>query len=172
MESLLSGLIGALIATVLSIAYQHIFERKKIRNQVLLDIASYCDKVFQYLNYMHVQRDHEYKNKKEAFHKEEYRKISLELNTLLLSSYLSAQIFIAYGEGNIMGLFNKLNSAFIEVSSKLRKATRSAWEIENREIRNMFDSSIDPMKEKLFKNLYSESKLPRIIIGTFARRKK
>ena len=157
MESLLSGLIGALIATLLSLIYHHNSERKKMRADVLLEIVSYCDDIYTLLRQMHVHRDHVYTGKKPALHSDEYRHISRELTVLLLSSKPAAKLALAYGEGKIMGLFNELKSCFLEVSSELRGATRSGWIIENEKVSTLFSKKIDPLRANLEKNLLIES---------------
>ena len=92
MKSLLSGLIGALIATLLSLIYHHNSERKKMRSDVLLEIVSYCDDIYTLLRQMHVHKDHKYTGKKPALHADEYRLITRELTILLLSSKPSAKV--------------------------------------------------------------------------------
>ena len=112
MESLLSGLIGALIATLLSVFYHHNSERKKMRSDVLLEVVAYCDDIYRHLTDMHIHKDLEYTGKKSAFNADEYRHISHELTGLLLSSKPAAKLALAYSEGKIMAFSTNCNHAF------------------------------------------------------------
>ena len=167
MESLLSGLIGALIATLLSVLYHHIYEQKKTRSDVLMEIVSYCDEIYRHLTDMHVHKNHEYMDKKPALHADEYRIISRELTALLISSKPAAKLALAYGEGRIMAIFNELKSSFIEVSSELRGATRSGWVIENKKISTLFSERIDPLRANLERSLLNESHIIEVFMGNF-----
>jgi len=163
---LFSGLLGAIIATLLSVLYHHISEQKKIKSDILMEIVSYFDEIYGHLIDMHSYKDHEYMDKKPALYPDEYRMVSRELTKLLISSKPAAKLVIAYGEGNIMGTFNGLKEIFLEVSSMLRKSTRDNWVIEDKKIINLFSERIEPLRTILQRSLLNELDTAMIVKQT------
>jgi hypothetical protein len=153
MSLLFSGLLGAIIATLISVLYHHISEQRKIKSDVLMEIVSYCDEIYIHLIDMNSYKDHDYMNKKQALHPEEYRMISRELTRLLISSKPATKLVIAYGEGIIMESFNELKACFNEVSSILRKSKRDDWDIESKKIYILFSERIDPLRSNIQRSL-------------------
>lgn len=166
MGLLLSGLIGALIATLLSILYHHISEQKKIRSDALMEIATYCDEIYTHLILIHGHRNLKYFKKETILSNDEYRAINRELSSLLVSSKPGVKLVFAYGEGKIMGLFNKLKKYFNEVSSKLREPTDD-WGKRSKEIFIIFSEKIDPLRKNLERSLLGELRGIEIIVGTY-----
>lgn len=164
---LFSGLLGAIIAALLSVLYHYISEQKKIKSDVLMEIVSYCDEIYGHLIDMHSYKEHEYMDKKPALHPDEYRMISRELTKLLISSKPATKLVIAYGEGIIMATFNELKSCFHEVSGMLRKATKDDWVIEHKKINNLFSEIIEPSRTILQRSLLNELDAIKIAKGFF-----
>jgi hypothetical protein len=167
MGILLSGLIGALIATLLSILYHQISEQKKIRGDALMDIVSYCDDVYTHLNQIHGHKQFKYLKKGTILNNDEYRIINRELTLLLVSSKPGVKLALAYGEGKTMAIFNKLRTYFLKVASKLREPTMDEWDKRSKEIFSIFSSEIDPLRINLERSLLNESKAIEIIIENF-----
>lgn len=153
MEQLLSGFIGALIATLLSVFYLYISEQSKLRSEVLLEVVAYCDDLYDRLQNIHVHKNGEYAEHKAMFTDDEYRQISREISSLLKSRIVHAKLAIAYGEGNILASLNSLIDDFGNATSILRKATRSNWFNEHKEIMGLFSQKIDPGRVSLEKAL-------------------
>lgn len=164
MEQLLSGLIGALAATFISVIYLHISEKNKLRGEVFLEVVGYCDDIYHYLQKLHVYKDSEYTTHSVPFSPDDYKLISDKLTVLLLSSKVHAKLTLAYGEGETLLLFNSLRKSFNDVSSTLRKATRSAWVVkENKEIFRLFSEEIEPVRTNLQTSLlYGTMYLPTL----------
>lgn len=57
MKLLLSGLIGALIASVLSIIYQYLREIIRRRMDIMLEVVSWSDDIYDRLQAVHSQKD-------------------------------------------------------------------------------------------------------------------
>ncbi len=123
MYQLLSGLYGALIASILSIIYLYFSNQIKLRSEVMLEVVGYSDDIYNYLSMMHVHKDSMYTQNKPGLTDDEYRKFSNELSVLLKSSKVRAKIALVYGEGKVLGVFNELWSNYIEITSVLRTAT-------------------------------------------------
>ena len=90
MDNLISGLIGALLATVIAVAYSHISELIRRRHDVTLEVVGYSDDI-----YSHLQTMQTYKNQKaegkDVLELDEYQTASRELRTLVLSSRVHAR---------------------------------------------------------------------------------
>lgn len=76
MKELLSGLIGALIATLLNIFYLYLFDQKKLRIDILLDAVAYSDNIYKHLIDLHTDKHAEYTGNKRGLLPDEYRIIS------------------------------------------------------------------------------------------------
>ena len=154
MAQLLSGLFGALIASIFSIIYLYFSGQIKLRSKVMLEVVGYSDDIYNYLSMMHVHKHYMYTENKPGLTDDEYRKFSNELSVLLKSSKVKAKITLVYGEGSLLGIFNELWGSYLAVSSLLRKATLSEWVVkENKEIHGLFSNKIDPLRNQLEKSL-------------------
>ena len=154
MDQLLSGLYGALIASILSIIYLYFSEQIRLRAEVMLEVVGYCDDIYHRLSMMHAHTDSMYTQNKPGLTDEEYRKFSQELSVFLKSSKVHAKIALVYGEGTVLGIFNKLCDYFTEASSRLRTATSVTWAVkENKEIHDIFSEKIDSLRYQLEKSL-------------------
>ena len=150
MDQLLSGLFGALIASILSIIYLYFSAQIKVRAEVMLEVVGYSDDIYNYLQMMHAHKHLIYTENKPALTDDEYRNFSNQLSVLLKSSKVKAKIALVHGEGNLLEIFNELWGNYLAVSSILRNATRSAWVVkENKEIFELFSNRIDPLRNKL-----------------------
>jgi hypothetical protein len=136
--NLLSGLFGALIATVLSLVYLYISEKAKLRGEVLLEVVGYCDEIYYILQMLQAEKELEYTEHESTLTGGEYRTANQKLSVLLKSSSVHAKMAIAFGEGRELESFNTLRTLFAEGASVLRTATRSGWIIESRKL---FDHS-------------------------------
>ena len=163
-DQLLSGLIGALVATFISVIYLHISEKNKLRGEVFLEVVGYCDDIYHYLQKLHVYKDAEYTTHSIPFSSNDYKLISDKLTVLLLSTKVHAKLTLAYGEGEALLLFNSLSKSFNQASSTLRIATRGAWIVkENKEVFRLFYEEINPMRTNLQRSLlYGTMYLPTL----------
>jgi hypothetical protein len=164
---LFSGLLGAIIATLLNVLYHYVSEQRKIKSDILLDIVSYIDEIYRHLIDMHVQKNAIYSNKKPLLNQDEYAIMSRSLTALLISSKPAAKLALVYGEGNIMQAFNELKKYFHEISSELRKSTKNDWVEKNGIISRLFANEIDPLRAKLEELLLIESHHIEILKGIF-----
>ena len=57
MSELLSGLIGALIATILTVVSLYLAEQAKLRTEMTLEVVGYCDDIYDRLQLMHVHKE-------------------------------------------------------------------------------------------------------------------
>lgn len=169
MEHLLSGLIGALIASLLTVVYLYISTQSKLRAEVLLEVVGYCDDIYHRLQSQCVHKKAKYTKNEAKLTSEEYRYISNELSILLKSTKIHAKLAIAYGESDTLGLLNQLSANFRGVASILWKATKENWDRDDKKISQMFKTTIDPLRDELQKQLIKGMRAGPIIQTLFSR---
>ena len=153
MTILLSGFIGALIATILSVIYNYISEKSRLRSEVALEAIGYFDDIYIRLQMLHVDKDATYTGKKRSLTDEEYRISSRSLKDLLISSRVGAKLAIVYGEGNFTGAYNYLLSSCQQAASLLWSAKEEDWEEKNNKIFVLFQERIDPVRTAFHRSL-------------------
>jgi hypothetical protein len=169
MENLLSGFIGALIATILSVAYLYVAEQIRLRTEVALEVVGYCDDVYNRLQSMHVHKDKVYTKTSTGLEPEVYRAISRELSVLIKSTKTHAKLEIAYGASDSVAALNRLSYYFREASSILWGATENDWSVKGKEILTLFEKVIDPMRTELQHKLIDGTRVRTIAKHFFIR---
>jgi hypothetical protein len=160
MKLLLSGLIGAFIATTLTIIYNYIREQVRHRRDVMMQAVSWVDDIYDRLQMMQVQKERVYAGKEPAITTEEYKITTREVKTLLLSSKIPVLVALVYGEGNEVQKINALQGEMTKVAEILWQANKDTWDEASKKIFLSFSKIIDPVKEATFK---------RFLHGTRAR---
>lgn len=169
MTFLLSGLIGALIATILSVIYHYISEKSRLRSEAALEAIGYFDDIYKRLQMLHVDKDAAYKGKKRGLTDEEYRMTSRSLKDLLNTSRVGAKLAIVYGEGNITGAFNFLQASCIRASELLWGAKEQDWEEKHNQISILFQEKIDPVRKIFERHLIEQTRSHQIFMGLVQR---
>lgn len=169
MEVLLSGFVGALIATILSVVYLYVAEQVRLRTEVALEVVGYCDDIYNRLESMHVHKEKVYTKTGAGLEPEVYRAISRELSVLIKSTKTHAKLEIAYGAGDSVAALNGLSHHFLEASSILWGATENDWSVKGKQILNLFEKVIDPMRTELQRKLINGTRVTAIIKHFFMR---
>ena len=95
-ELVLSGFLGALVATIITVLYQHTSEQVKLRRDVLLEINGWLDDFYTRLQAMHVHKERIYEGKDPSLSQEEYRKFNEDIRVLLLSERIKTLVALTY----------------------------------------------------------------------------
>lgn len=172
MFELLSGFIGALIATVLSVVYLYIAEQAKIRTEIALDVVAYCDDIYDCLQLLHTHKGIVYTHAGPGIDPDKYRDITHQLSRQIKATTTRAKLEITFGAGPSMALLNKLSSHFREAASVLRNATEAEWTSKNSELLDIFQSKIDPLRADLQRKLINGTRASAIARDFLARRKR
>lgn len=163
MEQLFSVLIGALVASILSVGYLHVSEKLKMRSEVLLEVVGFCDEIYHHLQNFHVYKNAEYTDRNLDLTIEDYRSLSRELTVLLTSTKVNEKIVAAFGEKEELGLFLELSNQLRQVARILHRATRNAGINEGQQVNQLFKDKIDPLRHKLIRDLIKEAKVTGIL---------
>lgn len=157
MKLLLSGFIGAFIATLLSIFYSYITEQVRHRREIMIKVVEWADDIYDKLEFLHVQKEKAYTEGKRALSDEEYWKMSKELKRTLLSSKISAMVALVYGEQEEVRKINALQGELLKILSSLYTSNKTKWEELNEDINEKFKKVIDPLRISISR---------RFLIGT------
>lgn len=164
MEFLISGLIGALIATLLSILYNFVAEQLRFRRELILEIVSWADDVYGRLQEMHIQKERVYSGKKPGLTDEEYRIMSREAKSLLLSSKIGAMVALVYGEGEEMQKINAFQGELTKVLESLYDAKKETWSNFHEDISKKFSNVIDPLRAAISRRFLEGTSVKSILL--------
>ena|ERR1017187_7388124 len=153
MDNLLSGLIGAVIATVLSIVCLFFSEEIRRRREVYLAVVKYIDDVYIRLQAVFAYTHFKYTSESlpiydiEGLSESDIHRLRREVTELILSHGIRSQVAIVYGENTLLYELAGLFDTFLEVNRKLGRATRAAWLVkEKKEVFALFEKKIDPAR--------------------------
>ena len=165
MDNLISGLIGALIATVLSIVYLHISEVIRRRYELAIDIAVYSDEVYNDTQVIHVYKSMLYSDQeipKESL--EPYAAAINRLSVSVTSSDIHMRARIVYGENSDeLKTLEGLRSYYKTCSLLLWGSEKENWEDKSKELHELFEKNIDPLRGMLEIRLANSVKTMYII---------
>jgi hypothetical protein len=162
MSELLSGFIGALIATILTVVYLYLAEQAKLRTEIALEVVGFCDDIYDRLQLMHVHKDAVYTHSGPGMPPEDYRAASYELSRLIKATKTHAKLEITYGAGQSMAALNELSHHFREAASLLRGATEADWVQKGTRILELFQTKIDPLRKDLQRKLIDGTRVSGI----------
>lgn len=145
-EILLSGTLGALIASLLSVWYQHISEQIKSRKDTMRAVIEWVDNIYVRLQAMQVYKERVYTGQEPSLSVEEYRSMSNEIRVLLLSDRIGTEVVCVYGEGDVLQKINALQGELKKAARILWAAKQDTWPDSRKGIMKIFEEKIDPIK--------------------------
>lgn len=160
---MLSGFIGALIATILTVVYLYIAEQIRQRTDIALEVVGYCDEIYNRLQYMSVYKEKAYKQSGAELERDIYAANSRELSSLVKSTKTHAKLEIIYGAGASVAALNGLSEHFRNAFSLLTTATEDNWAEKSTELNGLFKKVIDPMREGFTRNLIDGTRIKTIM---------
>ncbi|MBA2654424.1 MAG: hypothetical protein H0U71_05105 [Gammaproteobacteria bacterium] len=157
---LLSGLIGALIASILTIIYLYLVDKIKFRENILLEIIDYLENIYHRLQTIHSLKKILFtdKQKIEINHKNIYE----ELAFLLKTSSPHAKLRLAYGEGKELQKLNYFSTKIREVSLILFNTNEETWGKNDSNILSII-SKVEIQKNLLINYLFDGLSIVRIL---------
>lgn len=163
-NSLLSGLIGALVGSGLAVVYQHVSLITQRRSEVIFLAVDYLDE----LNYLsrHIQqyKENKYKENHEAFSQERYVELCDKTDYLLTSSRVHARVALTYGENSKeLDSFNKLRANLTDAALLLFRAKTETWDDTSKKVIELFEKEIDPLRQNTELELIRSAKLKAVL---------
>ena len=157
---LLSGAIGALLATGLTVAFTIWKEQVQLKSDAMLAVVRWADDTYLRVMDLRTSKQAAYVGDKPYLAEQEYAHNSRELRSLLLRASIPAQLGIAYGDGKEVELLNELRSHLLRASQILWKARKDSWSNADAEVQQLFKDEIDPLRTRLERKLLERSSLP------------
>ena len=146
-ESLLSGMIGALIATVLAVLYQHLSALAQRRFEVLLLAVDYLDDLYFNFRYIEQYKERKYQKNREVMSNDEYHTLCNKTDSMLTSSRIHARVAMVYGENSgELEKFNTLRTKLTETTIMLFQACPDTWDQTSASIHRVFEEEIEPLR--------------------------
>lgn len=150
MDNLLSGIFGALIATLLAIFYEVWAQKIKLRAEIAVVALSWVENIYFQLQDLQAHTEGKYSSGKVLLDQEEYNQICRELKNKLLSGELEIRLSLFYGEkSEEVLLFNSLQKKLLEATLTLWEAKPENWTLIEQKVKAAFSEQIDPVRVKL-----------------------
>lgn len=157
---LLSGLIGALIASILTIIYLYFTENIKFRETILLEIIDYLENIYHRVQTIHSLKKNLFTNKQKI--EINHKKIYEELAFLLKTSSPHTKLRLAYGEGKELQKLNYFSNEIRNISLLLFNTNEENWEINNSKIL-LIISKVEIQKNLLITYLFDGRSIVSIL---------
>src|SRR5574337_1180792 len=159
-DSLLSGLIGALIGSGLAVVYQHISLAVQRRFEVMLLAVEYFDDLYYQSRNIQQYKEKKYKENREAFSPARYMELCEKTDFLLTSSRVHARVALTYGENSKeLDNFNKLRTKLKDAALLLFRAKAETWDDISKNVAELFEKEIDPLRQSTEVELIRSTKL-------------
>jgi hypothetical protein len=159
-EVLASGLLGALIATILGIAFSFFQEQARVRADVMLTVVGWADDTYLRIIDLRTSKKAAYTSDKPYLAAEEYAANSRELRSLLLRASVPARLAIVYGEGEETLLLNQLRDRLLTAARKLWGSKKENWSAVDADIQVYIAKEVDPIREQLERKLLEKGSIP------------
>ncbi len=147
MQLVLSGLVAALAAALVSVVYQWLGEHRRQRSDLALEVCSWSDDIYDRMHAFHVQRDFMCTKKGEVhLTPEEDRTNRRRLKSLVLSSVLPTKVELVYCRSEEFRTFLSLRQQYEDVFKMLLTPPTEGWSQRKRIIEERFANAIDPLR--------------------------
>lgn len=168
MGNLLSGLFGAIIATLLTVLYLYFTEKIRRRYEVYLEVVTYLDEIYIRLQAIFSYTDKMYGGFAElhfdatGLTEEDIHKANLKVIELILSHGIRRKVAAEYGKGQILIDLVELLDLLKRIYNELFIASKDAC-IDNVGINDLFRKKVDPLRTRLQDQLMRELSAINII---------
>lgn len=168
--NLLSGLFGAVIATLITIGYLYITEKIRRRYDIYLQVVAYLDEiyirlqaVFAYTDDIHdILSDSKYDTS--GLTEEDISATNRKIIELSLSHGIRSKVLAEYGNDNTLAKLSDLLYQYFDIYCLLRVATRPHYTVKGRdEVFDLFDKGVDPLRKQLQKQFREKCSIKEII---------
>jgi hypothetical protein len=159
-EILASGLVGAILATILGVVFGFFQEQARLRADVMLTVVGWADDTYLRLIDLRTSRKAAYTSDKPYLAAEEYASNSRELRSLLLRTSVVARVSIVYGEGEATSLLNQLRDNQLQAAQMLWQSRKENWDDVDKRVQGFRAEKVDPLRTRLERRLLQQSSLP------------
>ncbi len=164
LEVIAGGLLGALLATMISILFQFWFQRIRLKAEVMLAVNSWANEVYQRTIDLAMQKKVIYEGGDPWLSEEDYQECNRELRKKLLFSDVQARVALVYGEGDELGLLQEFKKQLLEASRRIWNARKETWDQVSKDTHEAFQQKVDPLRIKVERMLLSKATLPKWLL--------
>jgi hypothetical protein len=161
LSSLSGGIIGAFIATILTILYQHLMERMRLKADATLFVMQRVDAVLAHFLMIHSDKDVAVKVGK-VTEGEIVEQTIRNLLTMLFSEEARNRIYLVFGEGEILDTYNSLHKLFWKFYQLVFEGTKDSWAEQCPKVSSLMNDEILPLSHTLGDRLRKNSSMPLI----------
>jgi len=159
-EIVLSGIVGALLATVLNAGFQLWLEQIRVKADTMIRVVSWADITYALITNLHGQKDGAYTAGKLLLTDDEYRLNSRDIRDRLMQDELGARVALIYGEGEELRRLRELRDEMLNVARALWAANdHKTWPSVSKSVHDSFEKRIDPLRSTLERSLLVQSNL-------------
>jgi hypothetical protein len=155
---LLSGLIGALLASLLAIWYQNVAEVIENRKHVMIAVTEWLDNIYLRLQLLSSEKELVYQGQESTLSQQEYNSMSNEMRILLLSNKIITEVACVYGQGDRLQKISQLQSSMTNAARIFWTARQEIWGDSHKKIMEMFETSIDPLRASVMNDFFNSLK--------------
>lgn len=149
MDNLLSGFLGVILGSLLSIGYVHVAEKAKLRVQFTLEIIDYLDEIYNGIMTLAHQPAHG-SNAPALLSAEQYIGTVRELILLLNSTKPQTRLDILFPNDKVIDVFERLREAFKIALNSCR---------DQRALMVILNESVDPLYKEIHTKLVKSTRL-------------
>jgi len=173
--NLVSGLLGALLASLLTVLYLWVAEVRKLRGETFVEVATFLDETWQLVQNIQAfldLADHYAKNgfpdgdtadwvqQQSRRNSETRHKLTQQIN----SSRINAKLAYVYGEGIELKRFAEVTALLRPiVTQKLSRRKVADWSANSAELHEFFKSQLDPARARLERQLMTGTRIRTIL---------
>lgn len=164
---LLSGAVGALVATLLSIVFQHLKVVAERRVLIAQEVSKYYADVISNFGRRLLHRDMCFKTKKDPFDDLEFGKLTLNATEMLAAIQLYTILYITYGrKDRRCEIFSETNKVFSEANDILLNQEDNEWNKGSLKV-NKIMSNGSYQRLSLLHNLQESTRISCIVSDLF-----
>ncbi len=165
-DILLSGAIGALLATFISVIFQHLSLSVHRRIEVMYSTVKFFDEIYYCIRQIHQNKIAVYDTGKFLMREEDYNILNRRLDELIGSADAHARVALTYGKHSTQQeSFGVLRDKTRDVILVLSKSRKVSWDKSNKTINKMFEDDIDPRRTALEKRLIAGATMWSVLWG-------
>ena len=159
---LASGLLGALLATILGAAFSFLQEQARLRADVMLTVVGWADDTYLCLTDLLTSKGAAYSAEKAYLTDADFAANSRELRSLLVRASVPARLALVYGEGDETRLLNALRGKLLQAAVMLWKSRKEEWKQVDARTKAFVAEQIDPLRRDLERRLLESASIPII----------
>ena len=166
MAVLLSGLIAAVVATLLSVYHFHLAEKIRKRTDVLLETVSWSDDLYAHIAQLHVCKKRAYTGQQVGVKKEQIQENDEEMRRKLISSTIRAKTLLIYGKGDELKMITAISQEFKMAVTALCEARKETWTESEQQIEKSL-TTIDSLRGSILIKAYEGTRFWLVVYEPF-----